>query len=208
MTLTRAGRTVNRWRRHRVAVPRLARALPELTSFSEHLASQGVASSSRLVSWEALSDARDGKDGALASPDAPNPRLFGSIHADLARIVRLRLANASPVGLHTTLVPLDIADAIGFTAERLRDDEGLSLYRELERAGYALSTAEEHLHARLVTRAEARLLGVPPRAAALSVLRLSREPGGRLLEAVRAVYLGDKYDYVITLERTRPERRH
>jgi hypothetical protein len=36
----------------------------------------------------------------------------------------------------------------------------------------------------------------------MTVLRLTRDQRGRLLEAVRAVYLGDKYDYVISLERT------
>jgi DNA-binding GntR family transcriptional regulator len=71
-----------------------------------------------------------------------------------------------------------------------------------------LSGAEEHLYARLLTPTEADLLGVASTTAAVSVLRLSRQEGGRLLEAVRAVYLGDKYDYVITLNRTRFERRH
>ena len=190
-----------------VAVPRLERALPELTSFSEHLASQGLESSSQLVSWKRISASGDRATVKVPSPDAPDPRLFGS-HTGLARIVRLRLANESPVGLHTTLLPLAVAEAIGFTPERLREDGRLSLYLELERAGYRLSGAEEHLHARLLTSAEAKLLGVPRTTAAVSVLRLSREEGGRLLEAVRAVYLGDKYDYVITLERTRSERRN
>jgi hypothetical protein len=35
----------------------------------------------------------------------------------------------------------------------------------------------------------------------MSVLRLSRSADDELIEAVRAVYLGDKYDYVIQLER-------
>jgi DNA-binding GntR family transcriptional regulator len=35
----------------------------------------------------------------------------------------------------------------------------------------------------------------------MSVLRLTRDADGTLLEAVRAVYLGDRYDYVITLQR-------
>lgn len=39
------------------------------------------------------------------------------------------------------------------------------------------------------------------RTAVMSVLRLTRDERGELVEAVRAVYLGDKYDYVITVER-------
>jgi GntR family transcriptional regulator len=185
-----------------VAVPPLERALPELTSFSEHLASKGFSSSSRLVSWEVVDERRESDAESPPSPDTPDPRLFGRSGVPLARAVRLRLANDRPVGLHTTLVPLVIAEGIGFTEKRLRRDEHLSLYAELERAGPRLSTAEEHLGARLLARAEAALLEVPQKTAAMTVLRLTRDQGGRLLEAVRAVYLGDKYDYVISLQRT------
>ncbi len=138
---------------------------------------------------------------------APDPRLFGHSSLRLARAIRLRLANDRAVGLHTTLVPLSIAEAIGFTEERLRRDERLSLYAELERADYRLSGAEEHLRARQLARPEAALLGVPQSTAAMSVLRLTRDESGRLLEAVRAVYLGDKYDYVISLKGKQAGRR-
>jgi GntR family transcriptional regulator len=77
----------------------------------------------------------------------------------------------------------------------------VSLYASLEEAGYGLRLAEEHLQARVTSDAETRLLGVPARTAAMTVLRLTRDEQGLLLEAVRAVYLGDKYDYVITVER-------
>src|SRR5918912_3900410 len=68
-----------------VAVPQLERALPELTSFTEHLASQGLASSSRLLRYEPV-----GTDGVGSpSPDPPDPALFPK-RTPLARIVRLR----------------------------------------------------------------------------------------------------------------------
>jgi GntR family transcriptional regulator len=189
-----------------VAMPRLERALPELTSFSEHLASKGLSSSSRLVSWDAV-PASGAERHVPPSPDSPDPRLFGRAGGPLARIVRVRLANEAPVGLHTTLVPLAIAESIGFTEERLQRDEQLSLYAGLERAGYRLAAAEEHLRARLLGHGEASLLGVPRTTAAMSVLRLTRAGDGALLEAVRAVYLGDRYDYVISLRRAQAERR-
>jgi GntR family transcriptional regulator len=195
-----------------VAVAQLERALPELTSFSEHLASKGLASSSRLLRYDRLVRrgrrwARQAGAGPLPSPDAPSPSVFAPFQFPVVCVVRLRLANRTPVGIHTTLVPAEVAEAIGFTEERLRRDGRLSLYTCLEAGGYALDVAEEHLRARLFTRAEAELLGVDAKTAAMSVLRLTRHVDGRLLEAVRAVYLGDKYDYVVSLERSHARRR-
>jgi GntR family transcriptional regulator len=121
--------------------------------------------------------------------------------------VRLRLANAAAVGLHTTLLPLGLADEIGFTEERLRADDHCSLYACLEQQGRPLRLAEEHLRARTASAAEARLLGIARKTPVMSVLRLTRDESGELVEAVRAVYLGDKYDYVITLDRAATQRR-
>jgi GntR family transcriptional regulator len=184
-------------------LPPLERSLPELTSFTEHLASKGLASSSRLLTYDRLGADEDedrAPNGRLPSPDAPGPQLFPAGTA-LARVVRLRLANAAAIGIHTTLLPLSLAEQIGFTEERLRTDERCSLYRCLERHGRRLRFAEEHLRARTASAGESRMLGVPRHTAVMSVLRLTRDERGDLVEAVRAVYLGDKYDYVITLDR-------
>jgi GntR family transcriptional regulator len=192
-----------------VAVPALERALPELTSFTEHLASQGLRSSSQLLRYDGSEDRPAGTRRSrrrAISPDEPDAALFPA-SLPLVRIVRLRLANDAPIGVHTALLPAEVAERSGFTAERLRDDERASLYACLEAAGFRLHLAEEHLRARETSAAEARLLGVAPRTAVMSVLRLTRDEQGRLLEAVRAVYLGDKYDYVITVERGTGKRR-
>jgi GntR family transcriptional regulator len=186
-----------------VAVPPLERVLPELTSFTEHLASKGLRSSSRLLDYERVKRTRAARRASLRraiSPDEPEPGLFQP-SAPLVRIVRLRLANEIPIGVHTTLLPAEVAERSAFTEQRLREDERVSLYASLEEAGYGLRLAEEHLQARVTSDAETRLLGVPARTAVMTVLRLTRDEQGLLLEAVRAVYLGDKYDYVITVER-------
>jgi GntR family transcriptional regulator len=185
-----------------VALPPLERSLPELTSFSEHLASKGLVSSSRLLAYDRLGadGSEKGAPGQLPSPDAPEPQLFPA-GMSLARVVRLRLANAAAVGVHTTLLPFSLAERIGFTEKRLRADEQCSLYACLAQHGRRLRFAEEHLRARTTSASEARVLGVPRRTAVMSVLRLTRDERGELVEAVRAVYLGDKYDYVITLDR-------
>jgi GntR family transcriptional regulator len=185
-----------------VSLPTMERDLIELTSFTEHLASKGLASSSRLVEYERLPHrAVGGRSTDPVSPDAPDPDLFPG-NDGLVRVVRLRLANEAPIGLHNTLVPLQIAERIGFTEERLRSDPTTSLYACLELGGHLLGRAEEHLRARALAAREARLLGVSAGTAAMSVLRLTRDRRDALVEAVRAVYLGNKYDYVITMERS------
>jgi GntR family transcriptional regulator len=192
-----------------VAVPALERALPELTSFTEHLASKGLASSSRLVGYERVERRRAGgrrSKRRVISPDEPEPALFPA-SVPLVRVIRLRLANDAPIGVHTTLLPAEVAERSGFTEARLWDDDRASLYGCLEGAGYGLQLAEEHLRARVTSVAEARLLGVPAQTAVMSVLRLTRDEEDRLLEGVRAVYLGDKYDFVITVERGIGKRR-
>jgi GntR family transcriptional regulator len=115
--------------------------------------------------------------------------------------VRLRLANAAPIGVHTTATPVAVAEAAGLTEERLRSDPSFSFYAAIERAGFSLELAEEHLVARGAGRHEAELLGVELGTPVMSVLRVSGPADGSVLEAVRAVYLGNKYDYVVHLER-------
>lgn len=181
-----------------VALPRLERTLPDLTSFTEHLAEQRIRSASRLVAFERL---RPGEATERAvSEDEPAAADYFPNQA-VVRFVRLRLANDTPVGIHTTITPASVAESIGLTDERLRRELGFSFYKALEAAGSGPSWAEEHLAARGTSAAESRLLGMPRGTPVMNVLRLSRSADERLLEAVRAVYLGDKYDYVVQLER-------
>ncbi|HEX2222519.1 MAG TPA: GntR family transcriptional regulator [Candidatus Limnocylindria bacterium] len=181
-----------------VALPRLARTLPELTSFSEHLAEQRLRSSSRLLAFERLEPGeRTRRPIVEDEPDLP--ALFGA--SAVVRFARLRLANEAPIGIHVTGTPADVAIDIGLNERRLREDGRFSFYSALEANGHRLDAAEEHLVARAAGPGEARLLGVSPRAPVMSVLRLTRDTSGALVEGVRAVYLGDKYDYVVQLER-------
>jgi GntR family transcriptional regulator len=181
-----------------VAVPRLARALPELTSFSEHLAQQRLRSSSHLLAFEELKPG-EGTRQPIVEDEPDFPALFGAI--GVVRFARLRLANEAPIGVHVTGTPAEVAEEIGLSARTLAEDTRFSFYAALEVHGHRLDAAEEHLVARGAGRREAQLLGVAARTAVMSVLRLTRDTTGSLVEAVRAVYLGEKYDYVVQLER-------
>lgn len=119
----------------------------------------------------------------------------------LARVIRVRLANDVPVGLHTLYVPADVAIAARFTAERLAAEPRVSFYRALAEVGIHIARAEEHLSARTATTLEVRCLDIRRGAPIMSVLRLTREHSDQLIEVVRADYVGDRYDYVVNLER-------
>ncbi len=169
--------------------PAMQRSLPELTSFSEHVKAQKMRPSSTLVEYATVT-AGSGDDTRHFPADTP-----------LVRAVRLRHANDVVVGLHTVFVPLAVAERVGFAEEVLRADHSTSLYALLERGGVQLEWAEEHLQARGADAAEARLLGVRPGTAVMSVLRLTRDASDQLIEVVRAIYLGDRYDYIVHLDR-------
>jgi GntR family transcriptional regulator len=181
-----------------VALPRLPRALPELTSFTEHLAEQRIRSASRLLAFERLQAAQP--PAKTYSEDTPSA-MEHFPGEEVVLFVRLRMANDTPLGVHTTFVPAWLADAIGLTDQRLRREPGFSFYSALDTSGHRLAWADEHLVARGAGPAEADVLGVRRGTPVMSVLRLSRSASGQLLEAVRAIYLGDKYDYVVHLER-------
>ncbi len=180
-----------------VAIPRLKRALPELTSYSEHLSDQGLRSTSRLVALEHLGPREAPRDRYSADEPAPADA-FGRV--SVVRFVRLRMANGTPIGIHSTATPRAVADDIGLSRANLESQQ-FSFYAALEQNGHRLSWAEEHLAARGAGDCEAQLLEVPSGSPVMSVLRLSRDVHGDPVEVVRAVYLGDKYDYVVQLER-------
>lgn len=181
-----------------VALPRLRRELPELTSFSEHLAGQDIRSASQLLDYQRL---EPGQAPATKYSD-DEPDFFDYFPSQsLIRFVRLRLANAVPMGLHTTATTAEVAKSAGITEERLHEDPAFSFYSALEAAGHNLALAEEHLVARGAGQREAQLLGVSQGTPVMSVLRISGTTDGSPLEAVRAIYVGHKYDYVVHLER-------
>lgn len=172
-----------------VTIPTMERSLPELTGFSEHVRSTAMRPSSELIEYAVVAARIEGDSRHF--PDG----------TELARVVRLRYANEVPVGLHTAYLPLELTRRVGFEEERLRRDRSLSLYALLEQAGVRLAWAEEHLQARAASAWEASLLGASRGAPVMSVLRLTRDASERLLEVVRAVYLGEKYDYIVHLDR-------
>jgi GntR family transcriptional regulator len=173
-----------------VEAPRLLQRRPELGSFSESVRRGGHVPAQRLLDFERL-----GADSADA--------LAGWLEAvPLVRIVRLRLVDGEPVGVHSTLLPEVVAERAHVDEEHLRG-EGASLYALLDAAGVHVREADEHLQAVAATAEEAQLLGVEPGTALMRVLRVSRDARGVPMEVVDARYVGARFDYSVSLVRSR-----
>lgn len=174
----------------------MERQLPELTSFSEHVHGLGLAPGSTLLSFEPI---------PANSVERP-VSAFDSEEA-LVLVERLRTVDGEPVGIHRTIVPADVAGRIGLT-ERNAASPDFSFYRALRRNGVYLSTGEETLRSINADARDADLLGVDEGVALIEIVRSSRDTTGRLVEVVRARYLGTQYLYTITFASTAPGGTH
>jgi GntR family transcriptional regulator len=179
----------------------MERQLPELTSFSEHVHGLGLAPGSTLLSFEVLA----GDD-----PSRPTSAFDAETEFEgqpLVYVERLRTVGEERVGIHRTLVPADVAESIGLT-EHASARADYSLYESLRRAGVYLTSGEESLRAINADAHDAELLGVDEGIALIEVVRASRDATGRLVEVVRARYLGTQYLYHITFAPTSPGGHH
>lgn len=165
----------------------MERKLPELSSFSDHIQSLGLAPSSRLISFETFAA------GNLDRPKAPFPDAL-----DLVVIQRIRSVDGTPVGLQRLIIAEHLAARIGLdeTAAARTD---FSFYGMLSDAGIYLNSGEETLRAINATKSEAVALDVQPGEALIEVDRSSHDASGQLIENVRARYLGTHYLYRVTL---------
>jgi len=169
----------------------MERQLPDLTSFSEHVHGLGLTPGSTLLSFDLLSP-KDPARPSSAFDDEP-----GADRQELVRLERLRTVGEERVGIQRALIAADVADRIGLT-EPVAADSGWSLYEALRQTGIYLTSGEETLRAINADEREAELLGVDEGAALIEIVRSSRDADGRLVEVVRARYLGTQYVYHIT----------
>ena len=121
-------------------------------------------------------------DGVVAD------RLGLEASTPLFRLERLRLAGGEPLALDTVWLPADIA------APLLEADfTHTALYDELAaRAGIRLQGGREHIRAVVPSRAQQRLLEIPPATAALAIDRLGHA-GGRPVEWRHTLIRGDRF---------------
>jgi GntR family transcriptional regulator len=173
------------------ALPKMAQPL-QLTSYTEDMRRQGLASRSRLLSV-----------GHLHADEELARRLDVRPGARVLRVERLRMASDEPMAIETT--HLEAARFPGL-AKRLGDS--VSMYSLLADAyGVRLAQAEETIETVPAPPREAELLEVTVGYPMLLLSRHSRDAAGRPVEFVVSFYRGDRYKFVAQLQPPAPPGR-
>jgi GntR family transcriptional regulator len=159
---------------------KMEHSLSALLSFTEYMRQRGKTSTSRILRRGIF----------LPTPDEQIS--LGLAGTDrVARVDRLRSADEIPLALEWSSLPQDI----------LPDPDSVetSLYDVLRAMGRAPSRAVQRISAVNLIGSDARLLGLPDGAAALSIDRTAYLPSGRPIEYTRGLYRSDIYDFVAEL---------
>lgn len=165
--------------------------LTEVVSFTDFTQSMGAVPSQRILDYQ-VSPAGEPRDDLLGNfPD----------EVDLVVLLRLRLSDRKPVGLHRIAIPKSVLEQVGLTRKRLNREQ-VSIYEHLAKEGLQPAVADEWLRAIAAPREVAKHLGLSDDSALLRVRRLSRSQFGGLVEAVDAFYPGSLYEYHTVLATT------
>lgn len=165
-----------------VAKPTVRRGMV-LSSFSEDMASRGMAASSKIF------DVKTEPAGAVVGQ-----ALALSPAKPVVHVHRLRLADGEPMCLEESYLSGEVVGDIG-----LGLDEGSSLYQLLRDRGVKLARAEEELKATVLSPDEAELLAVPPFSPGLLTVRVTYDKRGRRVEFAKSLYRGDRYSIELNI---------
>jgi GntR family transcriptional regulator len=162
------------------AATRIEQPLSRLTSFTQDMALRGIKTEAEWLE----------RSQGPATPEEAM-KLSLSPGEPVSRIHRLRRADGAPLALEHATLP----------AKFLRDLDAIggSLYAMLEAQDFKPVRALQHLHAVALSEREAALLEVKGGSPALHVERISYLADGRIVEWVRSLYRGDRYDFVAEL---------
>ncbi|HMV82753.1 MAG TPA: GntR family transcriptional regulator [Blastocatellia bacterium] len=158
----------------------------QLLGFTEDMRRRGLVAASKILSFRRFQP----------EPSAAE-KLRLEEGEEAFEIVRLRLADHVPMAIETCLLPVERCPEL-----KRADVERGSLYQILEQSyGVRLGHADEVLEAACATTEEARLLSIKPRSPVLVVTRTVFATDDSIIEAVRSVYRGDRYQATIQLKR-------
>jgi len=169
-----------------VALPKITQELTELTGFVEDMAALGHSATARLI--DRIVMAADPEVGRhLALP----------VGTHVMRIRRVRLANAAPLSLDETYLPLEIGEKV--VTHDLEVDPIFTLLEQ--RYGIPLVDAEYELEAVAANQDVAMGLGVEPGSPIFLIERTSFSAGNRPVDYEKLHYRGDLIRFKTRLAR-------
>ena len=160
-----------------VAEQPVHRQAGSLISFSDEMRRRGRRPSSELLR-RGLRAATPDEIASLALAD----------RADVAELVRLRLADGDPIAVESSAFPPELDAVLGAA-----DLESGSLFDAMVGAGHVPTAGRASLGARAATAADARHLGVKRGGPLLVERRLIFDQAGRPLELTESRYAADRY---------------
>ncbi|AMX83042.1 phosphonate metabolism transcriptional regulator PhnF [Geobacillus subterraneus] len=168
-----------------VAAEKIEQPLKGLTSFSEDMRARGMEPDTIVLGFETVpASGKLAEWLAVKEGDA------------LYEIRRLRLADGSPMALETLYIPVHLV--LGLT----RDVVSGSVYEFIEKEkGMIIGSAVQTLEASVARKLEAEHLQVKEGAPVLLLERRTYLDDGRPLEVVKSVYRGDRYKFIVEMER-------
>jgi GntR family transcriptional regulator, N-acetylglucosamine utilization regulator len=164
-----------------VSGSKLEKSFRQVLSFSEEMAARGSRASSKVLLFE------------VARADASVADALGLSPGDaIINLRRLRLADAIPMGIEWSRIPLHLCSDLPD-----KFDPKTSLYQILEqRYGIRVLVTDEVAEAGLARSEEARLLHIAKRSPVLLFSRISYAENEKPVEYVNSVYRGDRYKIV------------
>ena len=155
-----------------------------MTSFSEDMRRRGMRPDSHVRSFETVpAGARVGQ------------RLHVSPAARVIAIERLRIADDDSMAIEHLFVPEALVPGL-----QASDLEGASFYDLLaERYGIVIEQGLQTIEPTVTDEEESDVLGVPLHSPAFLFERTSTSDRGEVVEFVRSIYRGDRYQLVTEL---------
>jgi GntR family transcriptional regulator len=168
-----------------VAEQKIEQVLKGLTSFSEDMRVRGMEPGTKLLKFSVI------KASSSLAQQLNIPELD-----EVYEIQRIRLADHIPMALETCYLPCSRVPQL--TKEVVKG----SLYEWIEqKAGLIIHTGVQELEASVARKVEADLLEIKEGAPVLFIQRKSLLENGKPLEIVKSVYRGDRYKFIVEMNR-------
>jgi GntR family transcriptional regulator len=167
------------------AVRRVEHDLTQLVSTTEDMRQRGWALTTQVISLEQIA-APLHVAHALELPEG----------APCYKLCRVRLVDGKPISLQTPHLP------VGLCPRLAENDLSQSLYRLLEtHYGLRLWSGRQILRARCSLPHEEVLLGLSHCTPVMYMERVTYTATGKAVEYLEAVWRGDRYDFMVSLQR-------